>query len=78
MFGQIKYNKGFNRFKLKSIAGVSLEFALIAIAVNIGKMAKKVKEKPLKVQYLLKKSIKSCSETWCDLWQQKMKWKVVA
>ena len=25
VFGQIKYNKGFNRFKLKSTAGVSLE-----------------------------------------------------
>jgi len=45
VFGQIKYNKGFNRFKLKGINGVSLEFALIAIALNIDKMTKRIKVK---------------------------------
>ena len=45
VFGQIKYNKGFNRFKLKGMEGVKLEFALIAIALNISKMAKKLKER---------------------------------
>jgi len=45
VFGQIKYNKGFNRFKLKGIEGVKLEFGLIAIALNIAKMAKKLEEK---------------------------------
>lgn len=41
VFGQIKYNKGFNRFKLRGIDGVNLEFGLIAIAMNLAKMAKK-------------------------------------
>lgn len=41
VFGQIKYNKGFNRFKLRGIEGVNLEFGLIAIAMNIAKLAKK-------------------------------------
>ena len=41
VFGQIKYNKGFNRFKLRGLDGVSLEFGLMAIAINLGKMCKK-------------------------------------
>ena len=41
VFGQIKYNKGFNRFKLRGLDGVSLEFGLIAIAMNIRKLARK-------------------------------------
>lgn len=41
VFGQIKYNKGFNRFKLRGLEGVSLEFGLIAIAMNIHKLARK-------------------------------------
>ena len=41
VFGQIKFNKGFNRFKLRGMDGVTLEFGLIAIAMNIGKWAKK-------------------------------------
>lgn len=54
IFGQIKYNKGFNRFKLKGIKGVSLEFGLLAIAINIGKMIKKIEEKTLKTHILVK------------------------
>jgi len=41
VFGQIKYNKGFNRFKLRGLDGVNLEFGLIAIAMNIAKLAKR-------------------------------------
>jgi transposase len=41
VFGQIKFNKTFNRFKLRGLDGVNLEFGLIAIALNISKMAKK-------------------------------------
>jgi transposase len=44
VFGQIKQNKGFNRFKLRGLKGVCLEFGLIAIALNISKMAKKKAE----------------------------------
>lgn len=40
VFGQIKYNKNFNRFKLRGLSGVNLEFGLIAIALNISKMLK--------------------------------------
>jgi transposase len=41
VFGQIKYNKGFNRFKLRGMNGINLEFGLIAIALNLSKIAKK-------------------------------------
>lgn len=41
VFGQIKYNKGFNRFTLKGMDGVNLEFGLLAIALNLSKMARK-------------------------------------
>lgn len=41
VFGQIKYNKGFNRFKLRGMDGVTLEFGLIAIAHNLSKVARK-------------------------------------
>jgi transposase len=44
VFGQIKYNKGFNRFKLRGIEGVNLEFGLVAIALNIRKIARKMAE----------------------------------
>jgi len=42
VFGQIKYNKGFNRFKLRGLDGVNLEFGLVAIALNLSKMCKKL------------------------------------
>lgn len=41
VFGQIKYNKGFNRFKLRGLDGVNLEFGLVAIALNLFKMSKR-------------------------------------
>jgi transposase len=52
VFGQIKYNKGFNRFKLRGLDGVNLEFGLIAIAMNIAKLARKASAKA-KSQFLL-------------------------
>ena len=45
VFGQIKHNKGFKRFTLKGLDGVNLEFGLIAIALNIGKWARKEAQK---------------------------------
>jgi transposase len=42
VFGQIKYNKGFNRFTMKTIDGVSLEFSLLAIAFNLAKIVRKI------------------------------------
>lgn len=41
VFGQIKSNRRFNRFRLKGLEGVAVEFGLISIALNISKMAKK-------------------------------------
>lgn len=38
-FGQIKWNKKFNRFLLKGIPNVSIEMGLIAIAHNLQKLA---------------------------------------
>jgi len=63
VFGQIKFNKGFNRFKLKGIKGVGLEFGLIAIAMNISKMAKKLEQKAqktVKYQYQLQLNVIFC------------------
>jgi transposase len=42
VFGQIKYNKGFNRFTMKGIDAVNLEFALLAIGFNLAKLARKI------------------------------------
>jgi transposase len=41
VFGQIKSNRGFKRFRLRGLDGVAVEFGLICIAVNISKMIKK-------------------------------------
>ena len=41
VFGQIKSNRRFNRFRLKGLDGVAVEFGLICIAVNLSKMIKK-------------------------------------
>lgn len=41
VFGQIKSNRKFNRFRLRGLDGVAVEFGLISIAVNLSKMMKK-------------------------------------
>jgi transposase len=41
VFGQIKHNAQFNRFRLRGLEKVKLEVALIAIAHNLRKLAKK-------------------------------------
>ena len=38
VFGQIKTNRMFNRFRMKSIKKVEIEFVLLAMAYNILKM----------------------------------------
>lgn len=40
VFGNIKFNHGFRRFKLKSIEKVSVEFGLVALAHNLRKYVK--------------------------------------
>jgi len=42
VFGQIKYNKRFNRFTLRGLDGVNLEFGLLAIGFNLAKIARKI------------------------------------
>ena len=37
VFGDIKFNHGFKRFRLKSNAKVSVEFGLVAVAHNLRK-----------------------------------------
>ncbi|PKQ63065.1 transposase [Labilibaculum filiforme] len=43
VFGQIKYNKGFNRFTMKGLDGINLEFGLLAIGFNLAKIARKMR-----------------------------------
>jgi hypothetical protein len=40
VFGNIKQNKGFKRFKLRGLDNVSIEFGLIALAHNLAKLTK--------------------------------------
>lgn len=42
VFGQIKFNKGFKRFTMTTLDGVSLEFGLLAIGFNLAKIANKI------------------------------------
>lgn len=42
VFGQIKYNKGFNRFTMRGLDGVNLEFGLLAIGFNLAKIVRKI------------------------------------
>ena len=41
VFGQIKFDHGFKRFRLRSLEKVSVEFGLVALAHNLRKYAKK-------------------------------------
>ena len=41
VFGQIKSNRKFNRFRLRGLEGVNVEFGLICIALNLSKMMEK-------------------------------------
>ena len=41
VFAQIKHNAGFNRFRLRGLEKVNIEFTLVAIAHNLRKLAKK-------------------------------------
>ena len=40
VFGDIKYDHGFKRFRLKGMARVSVEFGLVALAHNLRKYAR--------------------------------------
>ncbi len=43
VFGFIKYNRGYNRFRLRGIEKVNLDFGLLSMANNIMKMGSEVK-----------------------------------
>ena len=47
LFGNIKRNKRYKRFRLRGIEKVKIEFGLLAMAQNIAKMATKTAEKKL-------------------------------
>src|SRR5690606_25428314 len=51
VFGQLKSNNKFNRFTMRGLDKVDIEFALMAIAHNLRKWAKKVKNTPLNTPY---------------------------
>lgn len=51
VFGQLKSNNKFNRFTMRGLDKVDIEFALMAIAHNLRKWAKKVKNTPLTTPY---------------------------
>ena len=46
VFGQIKANKGFTRFKLKGLTNVTTEFTIMNIAHNLGKILRVLTRKP--------------------------------
>ena len=54
VFGQIKSNRKFNRFRLRGLEGVAVEFGLISIALNLSKMMKKAIIEPLQGPNALK------------------------
>ena len=45
VFGQIKFNNKFNRFTLRGLSKVEIEFGLIAISHNLRKIAQKLSKK---------------------------------
>lgn len=42
VFGDIKYNHGFRRFRLRSTEKVKIEFGLVALAHNLRKYFKQI------------------------------------
>ena len=44
VFGQIKWNKGYKRFRHKGLDKITMDFGILAIAFNIGKMISKQKK----------------------------------
>lgn len=44
VFGQIKWNKGYKRFRHKGLDKIVMDFGILAIAFNIGKMISKQKK----------------------------------
>jgi transposase len=59
VFGQVKANRKFNRFRLRGLEGVAVEFGLISIALNIEKMTKKATIVKNQCQNRLKSTIKN-------------------
>ena len=45
MFGQIKYNKSYNRFRHAGIDKIKMDFGIFAIAFNILKLYRKMTKK---------------------------------
>ena len=57
VFGQLKKNKMFNRFRMKGMKKVEIEFGLLAMAHNILKMMKNRAKNPVFCVYSKKRTI---------------------
>jgi transposase len=53
VFGQLKYNNKFNRFKIKGLKGAEVEFGLVAIGHNLRKLFKNMLQNDLLVTFHL-------------------------
>jgi len=53
VFGQLKYNNKFNRFKINGLKGTEVEFGLVAIGHNLRKLFKKIMQKDLLESFYL-------------------------
>jgi hypothetical protein len=71
VFGQIKSNRKFNRFRLRGLEGVAVEFGLISIAVNLSKMMKKPIIEKIKAS---KSSILSAENLICNIKTEIQNW----
>ena len=73
VFGQIKSNRKFNRFRLKGLEGVAVEFGLISIALNLSKMTKKTINQTKKglntAKSTYKNQIFNCILNYRDWWK---------
>lgn len=73
VFGQVKSNRKFNRFRLRGLDGVAVEFGLISIALNLSKMIKKGLSKGLNGP----KSLNSiCEMVICSIKIEILNWKL--
>jgi len=52
VFGQLKFNNKFNRFTLRGLSKVNVEFGLMAIGHNLRKMAARAASSPCVVSLL--------------------------
>ena len=67
VFGQLKYNNRFNRFTLKGLPKVEIEFGLVAISHNLRKIAQKASNLPK--NKLFQHLLSFYEQFWAYFWQ---------